>query len=479
MADPVALQIQSPNAMTTLGNIMNIATQQQALKKAQATYESDVARNKAESDVSVQTAAPRIEQQQQAAAQAKITTASHQYKLDAEQSTKALEIAGALVQDPAIVNGDSEGAVNALMEAKDRMIAFGIPKHKAEVQVAPLMAMAAHNPKGLQQVLKNIIVGGQAAGQQSGTVQPSGPVLNNGQQQQGINTNVFATQQQGPIPAVQAQNQLPPTTPTIDPNTNVPGYVGSQGPKVNLPGHPANVLNAIEGIKDPEERAAVKAAYRQQLGGGPKPIQSGPALGTHEAIAGTVEGVNKDWLHTQNAASTAAQDISVLQNIKKYAPGAVTGVTGDRRAFVAGLAGLLGMDEAQLEKTDTDLLAKNSNMLALAGGDTNLAKTMAEAANPNTHMTPEAISKAADQVIAQRKMALAKQSILRTYKARNDINGYNEVLAEFNKSADPRILQLRDMSAEDKARMKASMSPAEQKEFGNKIRKMQEMGVVE
>jgi hypothetical protein len=73
-----------------------------------------------------------------------------------------------------------------------------------------------------------------------------------------------------------------------------------------------------------------------------------------------------------------------------------------------------------MARTDTDLLAKNSNMLALAGGNTDLARTLAESANPNTKMTPQAIQAAADQVIAQQKLALAKQKLLQPIKALND-----------------------------------------------------------
>src|SRR5690606_9942524 len=109
--------------------------------------------------------------------------------------------------------------------------------------------------------------------------------------------------------------------------------------------------------------------------GGGQP-QAGPALGVPESVRGTINVVNQDWEETAKGALRAAQDIGVLQEIKKYAPGAVTGVVSDRRSFLAGLAGLIGMDVGEMMRTETDLLAKNANMLALAGGDTNLAKTM-------------------------------------------------------------------------------------------------------
>ncbi len=136
------------------------------------------------------------------------------------------------------------------------------------------------------------------------------------------------------------------------------------------------------------------------------------------------------------------------------------------------------MDAGQMAKTETDKLAKNANMLALAGGNTDLARTLAEMANPNSKMTPEAIKAAADQVIAQKKLMLAKQAFMQPFKALNDPDVYSRALTQFNAAADPRILQLGDMTEAEKVKMKAAMSDAERAEFGEKIRKLQGLGIV-
>lgn len=285
---------------------------------------------------------------------------------------------------------------------------------------------------------------------------PSGIAVTNQQQSRVINTNPAAAPVGSTIPGTEQQQQLPPTTPVFNAESNTPGYLGPQSAR----GQPA----PSGGVARLD---VVQPGHR---------LQSGPALGAAENVAGTVDVVNKDWADTQAQAKTAGTDISVLQNIKKFAPGAVTGVMADRRAYVAGLAGLLHMEPSQLEKTNTDLLAKNTNMLALAGGDTNLARTMAEGASPNTHMTPEAIQDAANQIIAQRKLAQVKQQYLSHFKG--DPQLYTEQLVNFNQIADPRALQLRDMTPEEKMRMKAAMSPSEQKEFGQKVRKMEAMGLI-
>jgi len=177
--------------------------------------------------------------------------------------------------------------------------------------------------------------------------------------------------------------------------------------------------------------------------------------------------VQDDWAQTNALATEASKNIGVLQAIKQYAPGAIKGVESDRAAYLSGLAGYLGISSAQLAKTDTDLLAKNEKMLALAGGNTNLAKTMAEGANPHTTMTGEAIRKAADQVIAQQQIPLNKQKLLLPYIKNPD--AYMAVLQHFNAISDPRVLQYQNMTDAEKKELKKVMSPSEREDFGNKI----------
>jgi hypothetical protein len=210
-----------------------------------------------------------------------------------------------------------------------------------------------------------------------------------------------------------------------------------------------------------------------QPAGGGTGMPSFP-VGQTEAMRLNAATAADDWKQTFAAGQKASQNIGVLQEIKKYAPGAVSGVGQDRRAFLAGLAGLIGMDAAQMEKTDTDLLAKNTNMLALAGGDTNLSKTLSEVANPNVHMTKEAIIKAANQVIAQQQLPLVRAKHLG--KVANDPAAYTQAATEFNANADPRVLQYPTMTPAERAEMKKAMNPQEQLEFGNKLRFFQHFG---
>lgn len=173
-----------------------------------------------------------------------------------------------------------------------------------------------------------------------------------------------------------------------------------------------------------------------------------------------------DWKTTSDSASTAARDIGVLQNIKQLAPTAITGVSSDRRQYVAGLLGLMGIQSSGNEKTDTDLLQKNSNMLASAVGSTDMARSLAEGSNPNTHMTPQAIQHAADQVIAQRQTAVMKQQFL--LPAQTNPTAYTQKLAQWNAVADPRLLQWQTMTPQERSLLIGSMSAKGQADFFKK-----------
>lgn len=453
MPEPVALQIKTPDLPNTLGNIMNIATQAQALKKAQATYEADVARAGAESSraqteasVAAQTAGPRVAQQQAATETAETAAQHAKFRLQGEQAQKTFDSITALLKNPAVEKGDIEGSITALYEAKDRAIASGVPRATAEGIYAPFIMTAAHGKPGtLVQTLKTVLAQGMSPGGQVQAATPSGIGVTNQQQTQVVNTAPLAGPIGQPIPGTQQQLQLPPTTQTVGPGGQ-PTYLGPQP--------------AAGG------------------GGVPKQVPAGNPPGLEASAAGLADAANKDWASTNESAKTASADIANLQNIKRFAASAQTGVGSDRRAFVAGLAGLLGMDYGEMTKTSTDLLAKNANMLALAGGDTNLARLMAESANPNTHMTKEAINEAAEQVLSQRRMALAKQQYLGSFKALNDPTVYSKALTAWNEVADPRIFQWSHMSPDEKKSMKGSMSAKEQSEFRSKIEKAQALGVV-
>jgi len=222
------------------------------------------------------------------------------------------------------------------------------------------------------------------------------------------------------------------------------------------------------------------------IAGGGQALPAAPVLGQEASVGGTAATINRDWDQTVASATNAPRDIGILQTIKQLAPAAATGPGADRRLLIDKIAGALGMDSKQMQATATDELAKNQNMLALAGGNTDAARTLAEVANPNWHMTKEAIAGTADQLIGQRAAAAAKMKYLAPAKQAADAGhpeSYNAGLQRWsdpqNGLGDPRAYQYQYMTPAEKQTLKKSMTdPAEQAAFGARLRRVQAAGLI-
>lgn len=458
----IALKGQTPNFLNTMGNIMNVANTAQQIKRGNIAQEGEqmtLDERKGLQQVlsnpdkyTDETGTPNYDSLIKDIMKAAPTTGPEyitkiiQGHIERTKSQSAFNQLGA--EQKALVgqyflplaNSSPEEAKKGFDDfAKENPSLAPISDFVWKKRIEPNVG----NPKAFKDAVIKFAQGTMPVASQvaatTPTYQPTGGSLEQ------INPMAASAGAQKSMPMT-----LPPTTPTFNPETNAPGYLGTAPPN--------------DGIAGGRSRPA------------PRPIQSGPALGVAGNIGGTVETVNKHFQTTTGESDKAAQDISVLQNIKKYAPGAVTGVGSDRRSFAAGLAGLLGMSEEQLSKTNTDLLAKESNMLALAGGDTNLAKTLAESANPNTHMTPEAITKAADRVISMKEMAIEKQKYFQNIK--NDSGQYANGIAEWNSHADPRVMQWPHMSKDEKVEMRKAMSLREAQKFSENLRWFEGKGIL-
>lgn len=211
---------------------------------------------------------------------------------------------------------------------------------------------------------------------------------------------------------------------------------------------------------------------------GPQGAQvTGPklAVGLSPSTVAATGVTTEDWKNTSDAASKAQNRIGIYQNIKKFAPDAFTGVGGQRKELAAGILNAAGISAYEAEKVSTEELAKNSALLAMAGGNTDAARALAEIATPNKKLNEKAIKGIADQLIGVEKMNQAKAMFLAPVA--QDPVKYQEKLTVFNQVADPRLFQ--ESTPEDVAKMKARMSPAEIADFGRRVKLLKEMGLVQ
>lgn len=209
-----------------------------------------------------------------------------------------------------------------------------------------------------------------------------------------------------------------------------------------------------------------------QRGGAPLTTGLGPAQTALLGAGGTT--IATDLATTVKDAADAPGRVAIFQNIKKFAPDAFTGVGGQRKELAAGILNAIGIPAYEAEKISTEQLAKNSALLTLAGGNTDAARALAEVATPNKKLDEKAILAIADQMIGIENMKIARAGYLTPVQ--NDATQYGQRKLQFDQIADPRIFQ--EMTAQDVAKLKASMSAAEQAELTRKIRLARQMGII-
>lgn len=360
MAEPIALQIQTPNAMTTIGNMVGIANAIQAnklggveLEKKRKTLDADIsqrisesARSGTEASLAAQTLAPKVAEAeatsrtaQEAAKQAEIGTTHKQFQLTGEQAQKARDYVTALAQDPAVISGDAEGIRARLYAMHDQMIANGVPKDVASFQLGSALGIAGANPQGFRQHIANLTQAGTGAGGQAALNQVSA-----GSQQ----------------------------TPGINPVTNSPVVTGKD--------QFGNVTGVTTAPQPQQAPPGVQPVPNLQ----PGDSQEMPALVQHRTDARTALVAAPD-LHQNNRA--------ILDEIDKV----TTGTTGPVLQKIFSTLGV-ATDTAEKRASAYDLLGKylERNALQTAqtmGPHTNSGLETVKAAQGSTAYNPTAIKK--------------------------------------------------------------------------------------
>lgn len=350
---------------------------------------------------------------------------------------------------------------------------LGIPIDQAAQLIQPYLEQARNKPGELRAFLKDKLLATLDAASRVSAMAPTGIAVNTGAGGGTVNTNIFAGMPQGSvIPGTAFVQQLPPTT----------QGVAAEGQFPNVPAGTSYLLGPQGSAGTQGFGAGAPAPGNRPAPAGPgaaappvaRPFVTGQAPGEPETQRANAATASADWATTSTDAGVAQQRIGTLQKIRQLAPDAFTGVGGARKELIAGLANAIGISAFEAEKTATDELRKNANLLALAGGNTDAARALAEMANPNTKMNAQAIKEVVNQLIGIESMKAAKARYLGQY--RNTPDNYIQGLAQFNDIADSRLFQ--EMTREDVAKMKASLSETELAELSRKIRVAKIMGVI-
>jgi hypothetical protein len=376
-----------------------------------------------------------------------IGTQSAEQKFANEQVLGIASRLTSLINNPLIIASETNPetiAPEALAKklqsyADEQARALGIPKERAAELIAPYIEQASTNPAGVRQFLKDKLLTTLDQGSRLSALQPSGVGVTTGAGSATIQTGLFGQQRPGEaLPGTLVEAQVPPTTEVVDRVTGERRLIGPMS----------------------------------QRGGAPLVTGVGPAQAG--LLGATGANISEDFKTTVKDAAEAPSRVAIFQNIKKFAPESFTGVGGQRKELAAGILNAIGIPAFEQEKVNTEELAKNSALLALAGGNTDAARALAEVATPNKKLNEKAIIDIANQMIGIENMKIARSNYLTP--AQNDATQYGRRKLEFDQIADPRIFQ--DMTPAEVAKAAKSMSDKEKTDMLAKIRLARQLGVI-
>lgn len=286
---------------------------------------------------------------------------------------------------------------------------------------------------------------------------PNAVQMGNGQQtwMQNTKPGVEGTPQYGMLPNSAVQQQLPPTTQVMQGNT--PGYLGPQA--------------AGQGPGGVQQK--------------PGFVPGGLPAGAGANIEANVGTMNKHFESLQDSSQGNQLVQSLTGNIKGLAEKAVTGTLGDKQSYVNGLLAQFHIPGTGDLKTDTDLLEKNLNQLNLSSpASSDAARTLISAARPHSSMSPKAIEEASDQLAAQVQANMAIRNNLAGFKYANGGQGdsvaYQKQREAIEKVADPRVWQYLNLKPGTPTAQKfmQNLSPADRKSLIDKAGQLEKMGML-
>jgi len=199
----------------------------------------------------------------------------------------------------------------------------------------------------------------------------------------------------------------------------------------------------------------------------------GPATSAAQQALGTASGT--DYASTVAEANAATNTRSIYDKIRSSLPLAFTGVGSDKKQFLSKLAQAIGIPANTLETTNTEELVKNSKLLQVVGGNTDAARAIAELANPSASMTLAGNQKVIEQLDGQEKFKEKKADFLEPVAG--DPAAYQQRLRQWNAAADP--LFFTQMSQEDAAQVMRTMSPARKAELLQKRDRAKALGIIQ
>lgn len=298
-----------------------------------------------------------------------------------------------------------------------------------------------------------------SAQEQLNATNPAPIMFNNGQQQIPMRLpQIGAPSQAGPG----IQNQLPPTTPTFNQQTQQPGYLGSGG------------AGAVGGWQDGPGRGFVP---------------SGPALGASAAADVASGGSAKAYQALRDDVGSSGARIFQLGKALTALEGTNTGPGTDSvnnvKSFLLAqspdfLAKIMpGVDPNKIKNYDEAnkyLTAYASGAAGAVGPHTDNQLATALSANASTKISNLAAKDVVKANIALEKM---KQAAAIQFKNSGEApQNFSDWYANYNKFADPRAFLADQQSAKERRTMIDKMNTKEQASYVNSFKAAVKSGVI-
>lgn len=414
---------------------------------------------------------PQIEQGQAESELAKTNAVGAQFRLQGEQATTGLNVAAGLLQDPRIQKSDPDGTVAALTEARDTMMAKGVPKNTAEFLTSQLMSKS-HQPGAVANLLQNVIRANAGPGTQASVINapvslvttPSGAVA-----PVQLQPGAPGALKPVPISSLQPQSAAPAPADGVIPAGIPPSQV--QTPTTDVLGRPA--------IASKDQRGNI--SYQAPEGANYRPMMAFPP----GENANTIPELQSIRAKAQSAAANAPAQHFNNDRILKLSPDAFTGTGGGQLAKVLNTYGLqstnnAGADTAQLQHF---IALQTQEAAANMGANTNEARQLAAQSvlpSDSPEKAIKAITKVNDAYVTGNELFNnGIQSTLRNPSNQKDIFAVRDFQNAWSQNFDPRIMQLENAAkAGDKdeiAKIKAQLGPQGIVELQTKAKNLQRL----
>ena len=396
----------------SLGEMMNMATQAQALQQAQQLnplqlqyWQQNVEQSRQINPLLLQSAQQTVEQARQvnpellSQAQSATKTAassasSAEFDLATKRTNGIVSRLTGLINNPMVIEAERNPAyAEANKEQLAKIVtAYGeqqakelkIPSDQANVSIAPYLSTVTQTPGEFRQFLKEKLLTTVDHASRINALQPSGVQTSTGAVNQVVSTNEFGPYKPGTtIPGTLAIQTIPPTTPRVavpgDRSGQQPGTTYLQGPQADAPVNAPPSGSIVTGLPP---------AFVHQA---PTIIPAGETSETY-TLAKNIQ------LKANEAAKTAAQSEFNNNQIISLADHALAGFGAQTAANLGGGFALIPWtsDATANRQKLGDFLARETLTLASAGGlGTDAARGLQEKLTGTTNWTSEAIKSTA------------------------------------------------------------------------------------